>query len=384
MAKNAQESLGGGTMKVAWPADRGNGRPEEGGIGRLRTELAKAWQGRLDLTASHFSYLRLPYAGWVPSRLHMADAADVVYWHRLVGTSAIAAVPHVGRVVTVHDVGAVDFLPEWTASPWPVRRLIWRELQALKRVDAVATVSAFTRRRLLHHLPELDPRRVAVIPLAPAASLLDAGCRLSREEARRRLCGHLHTASLGAPILVYVGDEAPRKNVSLLLDVLTRLKRLYPHIVLVKVGRARSRPARQATWAALERRQLVARRDVWLVEEVSDALLAAAYRAADVYVSGSLYEGFGLPPLEALALGTPVVATDCAAHREVLRDMARLAPPQADVFTQAVDDVLREQASDDDKERWRRYVNRFQWESTAQAYVNLLEQVVARREVFRC
>src|SRR5207249_8318392 len=118
------------------------------------------------------------------------------------------------------------------------------------------------------------------------------------------------------PLLIYVGSEIPRKNMALLLRVFRQVKNRHPAARLLKVGGAGHPRWRAATLRLAGELNLQIGEDLLILDRIDDALLADAYRAADVFVSASLYEGFGLPALEALALGTPVVVTDCGAFPE--------------------------------------------------------------------
>jgi len=107
---------------------------------------------------------------------------------------------------------------------------------------------------------------------------------------------------------------------------------------------------------------------VLLAEAVSDARLADFYGAADVFVSASLYEGFGLPALEAMAVGTPAVVTDRGSFPEITRGAGRAAPPKAASLAGAVFAALEDRG----EARNRAWARHFTWERTAARYLELM------------
>jgi glycosyltransferase involved in cell wall biosynthesis len=133
----------------------------------------------------------------------------------------------------------------------------------------------------------------------------------------------------GRPYLLYVGSEHPRKNLAGILQVLAALKRedLIPGLRLVKVG-APGRPARLYRRHTLELvRRLGLERDVCFTDRVLDAEVGAWYRGAACLLLPSRGEGFGLPAIEAMACGCPVIAGDAGALPEIAGPAALLVGP---------------------------------------------------------
>jgi glycosyltransferase involved in cell wall biosynthesis len=123
--------------------------------------------------------------------------------------------------------------------------------------------------------------------------------------------------------ILYVGNVEPKKNLPLLLRVFDRLKSRYRSLKLVICGRIRwkSRPF----WKVMK--SLTHQKEVILTGYLSDEEVHALYCLAEVFVFPSLTEGFGVPPLEAMACGTPVITADCGAVAEVVGAGAVLIPP---------------------------------------------------------
>lgn len=123
------------------------------------------------------------------------------------------------------------------------------------------------------------------------------------------------------PFFLYVGNAKEHKNVQLLIDAFLHAQLENASLVLVSGG------------PELDRLQLG--ENVIVLKNVPDADLAPLYSAATALVTASLYEGFGLPPLEALHCGCPVIAVDGGAIAEIVQDDGLLLPPTRDAFTEA-------------------------------------------------
>lgn len=144
----------------------------------------------------------------------------------------------------------------------------------------------------------------------------------------------------GAPFLLHVGSSAPRKRLDVLLEVFARVSERRPDLWLVQVG---------GTWTAPERQLLVERgvaRRVIQLRGIERRLLASLYRQASGVLLPTEAEGFGLPLVEALACGAPVIASDLPVLREVGMD-AVLFRPVGDVaaWTEAVESLLAGRAA---------------------------------------
>ena len=250
------------------------------------------------------------------------------------------------RVATVHDLGFRRFA-------WTLRRETLADLEekfehAVREAGRVISVSGAVKRELVDY-GYADPARVRVIHHGP---------------------GQLSTVTPGQlppgvtpPFGLFIGTIEPRKNVSTLLAAWRRLARDGARPPLVLCGRfgwksddlrAAVHQAESAGWA----RHL---------GYVDDAELAALLRAAEVVVFPSLYEGFGLPAVEAQWAGTPLVASDIPVLREVTDGAALLVPPLDDeALTAAIRRVLdRPELREDLRRRGLQRVRRLSWRRAA-------------------
>ncbi len=140
-----------------------------------------------------------------------------------------------------------------------------------------------------------------------------------------------------SPYLLVAGTVEPRKGHATVVAAFERLRARVPNLTLVVAG--------PPGWLGKKAAAGLARPGVALLGRVSDTELDQLYRDADVIVNASVYEGFGLTVLEALAHGRPVVASAIPAHVELVGDAARLFPPgDAGALAAALDELLHDPA----------------------------------------
>ncbi len=221
--------------------------------------------------------------------------------------------------LTIHDVRALAVPDLYSPAR---RRLVEVALAAAKsRVDRFIAVSEFTKKELIERAG-IEERRIAVIP--NAVSGVEPA---DPDEVRARL-------GLPERIVLTVSHLEPRKNLTILLPVLQSLA----EETLVIVGRGPDRAAflaRAREWGVDARLRII--------DSLEDRDLAALYRLATLFLFPSLYEGFGIPVLEAMAVGTPVVASAAGAIPEVAGDAAVLLPPRdPGAWVEAVRAVVRD------------------------------------------
>jgi glycosyltransferase involved in cell wall biosynthesis len=228
--------------------------------------------------------------------------------------------------------------------------------RAASAADAVVTVSTFSKRELLDTL-DVPPSAVHVVynGIDPLFLSGDEGSPLDLSE----------------PYILFVGAMNPRKNVARLVEAFDRAKRRLdlPH-ELVLIG-----PTDKAIFKRID----VATTDgIVLPGFVAEAELKYVYTNADAFVYPSLYEGFGLPPLEAMACGTPVVTSNVSSLPEVVGDAAELVDPTSvatisdGIERVLTDDVYRHNLVQRGYER----SETFSWERAGERTLSVLQSVV--------
>jgi glycosyltransferase involved in cell wall biosynthesis len=232
----------------------------------------------------------------------------------------VGRLPARRAVVTCHDVMLLKLarneLPGPATVPWAALRALRFSLGFLSQAARMVADSRATADDLVIHLG-LKPEMVRVVYPGVDPRLGPPPDGRSRREARARF-------SLdGGPVLLHVGNNWFYKNLEGLLRAFARFRQsgVGRRPVLLKVGKPLS-PAQRALAASLGVQRYV--REVGLLDQES---LQAAYWAADVLVFPSLWEGFGWPPLEAMASGTPVIASARGALAEVVGDAAEVVDP---------------------------------------------------------
>lgn len=203
--------------------------------------------------------------------------------------------------------------------------------------DLIVTDSEFNADQLVRD-HGLDRERIRVLPLAVPLDRFMPGPKAPALLAKY----DLH----GKRVIEFVGRMAGNKRIDLLIEALSIVRQRVPNAVLLLVGDDRSNPALTDTVAKAKARaeQLGVTPHVIFTGVVADQ--APYYRLADVYASASLHEGFGVPLIEAMASGVPVVASNTTAHPWVLGEAGLLAEPDnaADLAAQLVrvltDDLL--------------------------------------------
>jgi glycosyltransferase involved in cell wall biosynthesis len=192
---------------------------------------------------------------------------------------------------------------------------------------------------------------------------------LNAGEAADTAAGH----GLPAGYILFLGSVEKRKNVHGLLQAYARLRQMGEQRPLVIVGLRRSS-------AAIEQplRELDLHPHVIFTGYLPDQDLPAIYSAADLFVFPSLYEGFGLPPLEAMACGTPVVCSHAGSLPEVVGDAAITVDPHdieglAEAMRRVLDDqVLRQEL----REKGLARARLFSWEKAARQTIEVYQQVL--------
>lgn len=236
------------------------------------------------------------------------------------------------QVVTIHDVVPLDH-PEWLNARFAAwyRFLIPR---LARRAARVIVVSEFTKRRLLAHC-NMNPEKITVIRLGVNKRF---GPRPANEIARARAI----LAIPDGPYVLAVGSLEPRKNLGRLLAAWAKvLPELPAEATLVVAG---GKGKRTIFADVPELRRLPER--VHLTDYVPDELLPALYSGANTFVYPSVYEGFGLPPLEAMACGTSVITGNRTSLPEVVGNAGIMVDPlDIDSIAGAIVHVLNNPAT---------------------------------------
>jgi glycosyltransferase involved in cell wall biosynthesis len=309
--------------------------PKQGGLGRYVEQLVTNLE-QLHPEADFVIFLRkdnwneyipsnprfkkvladIPWYGWkeqfvLPSILskEKLDLMHFPHWN----------VPILYRkkfVVTIHDLILLHYPSRKASTLGPVRyalkNLMFRVVlrNAVKRAKKIITISEFSKKDMVESL-RVDPKKIESIYLAPR---IFTG---SKENIDPRI---------NKPFALYVGVAYPHKNLSLLLSAWSEFNEHHNgSYQLVLAGNKNYFYERLMN----DEKKLFENGSVLFAGFVSDEMLSALYQKAALFVYPSLYEGFGLPPLEAMAAGLPVVASNASCLPEILGNSSLFFDPHS-------------------------------------------------------
>lgn len=268
-------------------------------------------------------------------------------------------------VVTIHDL-IPYILPETVGKGY-----LGKFLQEMPRIvdlsSGIITVSECSKRDILKFFP-IDENKVFVTPLAAD----DKYKPLDKKKCKTII---KENYNIDKPFILYIGGFSPRKNVKSLILAFSKIyMNLKEEYNLVIVG------------ANKDDRNLLKNLSIDLNVEsrvkftgfVDENLLPALYNACDVFVYPSLYEGFGLPPLEAMSCGTPVITSDISSIPEVVGDGGILIDPfNIDSLMSSLENLLNSESTRSSLSiKALQRASNFSWEKTSEktveAYKNIL------------
>ena len=278
------------------------------------------------------------------------------------------------KVVTVHDLAFLEH-PEY-AVPELAAYLKKVVPEAVEAADVVASVSQTTRQTLIEHF-QTPLEKITLVPNGIRAYFRRITDPVLLEATR-------HKFGLKSPLVLGVGTQEPRKNHLGLIKAFHKA---------VSTGNKSTRPAMLALaggsgWLYEETEQIVAElkleKKVRFLGRVSDLELMMLYSLADVFVFPSFYEGFGVPPLEAMACGTPVITSNTSSLPEVVGDAAIMVNPhKINEIASAINRVLEnKQLQEDLRQKGYTRAAHFTWVRSAQKMLSIYTQLYEGKNQF--
>jgi glycosyltransferase involved in cell wall biosynthesis len=301
------------------------------------------------------------YDAWMadrrPAPQSITGDVDVVH-------STGPAIPPPGGaalVVTVHDLAPIRF-----ADRYPRRaRSVYKRGAVIAAAEAARIITPSRSTALdVEEFYGVERERIRVVP--HGVDMSDLEIHDAEQLWARR--------GIAEPYLLWVGTQEQRKNVVAVLDAFTRLAPRHPRLSLVLHG--------PNGWLGDEVGEGLRQRDIHSRTIVSEGSLprselAALYARATVFVYPSLYEGFGMPVLEAMACGTPVVTSNISALPETAGDAALLVDPlDGEALAEAVGRVIEDPTvAEDLSRRGQKRAAGFTWAETARRTWAIYEEV---------
>ncbi len=307
----------------------------------------------IQISASPFSLSQQ----WIVPRVLNRENADLYH-------SLYYIMPYCGgipTIVTIYDL-IPFFFPEYFSFK---TRLLYRlcSYWAVKKSQHIITISQSTQNDLLARY-RLPPEKVTVIHLAADKRFYP------REKSEIESA----VQDLGIPenYILYVGSNKPHKNLKRLVKAWERLPSSKPALVIAGPWESRF----QETHKYVESNKL--QNLVYLTGPIDDNLLPALYSGATMFVFATEYEGFGLPLLEAMACGSPVITSNVSSMPEIAGDAALLVnPSNIDEISSAMQAVL-----DDNELRSKhralsvKRARHFSWEKCAAETIDVYKKII--------
>ncbi|MEN4006860.1 MAG: glycosyltransferase family 1 protein [Methanobacteriaceae archaeon] len=261
-------------------------------------------------------------------------------------------------IVTCHDL-----------IPWVYeknRSMVWKNnIKGLKKAEKIITISKFSKNEIMKQL-NYPEERISVVYCAVDHDLY---FRNRNREILKRF--NIEDEK----IVLYVGAETQRMNLDKLIKSFAKLKKKLPHIKLLKIGEPQKVGVREKLIELINKLNL--EKDVIFVGYVSEEDLPEWYNAADLLVYPCAYAGFGLPPLEAMACGTPVITSNTTSLPEVVGDAGIMVDPDdIDKLAEKMYEVLtNDSLAEDMSKKGLKRAKMFNWDESAEKTLKIYKEL---------
>ncbi|BAF70492.1 glycosyltransferase family 4 protein [Nitratiruptor sp. SB155-2] len=265
------------------------------------------------------------------------------------------------KVVTIHDMSIIRY-PQWHPKE-RVKYFSKHLFSSIDEADMIITDSCFSKQEIVE-LSGCEESKIEVIHLG-------ADHNLYKPLAKEKLKHLTDRFALEDDFVLFVGSIEPRKNLLNLLKAYMKLpeplKKRYPLVLAGFKG-----------WENKEIMQIIEQENIRYLGYVSENDLVGLYNLASVFVYPSFYEGFGLPPLEAMSCQTATIVSDVASLPEVCGDAALYIDPyDVDDIALKLQFLLEDRKKSESlAEAGRKRALQFDWEKTADKHMELFERVV--------
>lgn len=323
---------------------------QEPNIGRVTAPLTT--DRELDIHLSKMP-LKAYYYLWKYAKLSVPDliipGGDIFH-----GTSYLPlSSTHGKNIITIHDL---YFLKEQKHVEQKARSFLPSEIKAAANLSDYIIADSESTRNDVINLLDISPDKVRAIPLASGENFIFLNDQEENRQIRVKYAG-------GQPYILFVGTLEPRKNLVRLVQAFSLLKKKgCPHKLVLAGKRG---------WGFEEIfstiRRLGLEQEVCTPDYVPSEELTPLYNGADIFVYPSLYEGFGLPVIEAMACGTPVITSNTSSLPEVAGEAGILTDPEdIEGLAQAMAKVLEDgELRKTLREKGLKQAASFSWDKTA-------------------
>ncbi len=272
------------------------------------------------------------------------------------------------NIVTVHDI--IELI-----DPQDSRAVLLNKylLSGIRHADKIIAVSEYTKRTIVDYF-DIPEMRILVIPNG-VSSMYTPIENFANTIAYQEL---LRDYGVGnrTPIIIYTGSEHPRKNIETTLKTIAMLKKQYPDVLLLKVGEPGLLSGRVKTLECID--TLGLRTNVKLLGNIPTERINELYNIADALLFPSLNEGFGMPPLEAMRAGCPVVCSNATSLPEVVGDGALMHDPNnAEAFAKSIVHIISNSDFRNSLiERGTKRASMFSWDTAARDMLDVYRKLL--------
>ena len=269
-------------------------------------------------------------------------------------------------ILTIHDLAFIRF-PQFNFD-WFIKKYTKEVKRNARLAKKIVAASKSTKDDIIKFF-KIDPAKVKVVYLASDSRFK----KLANQEKDKEV---LKKYGIDKKYILSVGTIEPRKNYSTLIKAFNYIKHNNNNFncKLVIVGRTGWKS--EATYR--ERELSLYKDDILFIGRVSDKDLVQIYNQAEIFVYPSLFEGFGLPPVEAMGCGLPVIASDSSSLKEVVGNAGILIPPDdfKEISKQISYILKNEKITKELEEKSLKQAKKFSWEKTARKTLNIYNEII--------
>jgi glycosyltransferase involved in cell wall biosynthesis len=269
------------------------------------------------------------------------------------------------KIVTIHDL--IPYMMPETVGKGYLSKFLRELPKVVELSDAIITVSEWSKKDILKFFP-IDESKVHVTPLAADKKYMP----LDREKCKVEL---KNKYNITKPFILYIGGFSPRKNVKALLIAFSQVfSKLKIEHQLVIVGATKD----DGNYLSKMSSSLDVSSNIIFTGFVPEDDLPNLYNSCEAFVYPSLYEGFGLPPLEAMSCGTPVITSNISSIPEVVGDSGILIDPFSTVsLIEALELVLNDDKKKQElREKGLARASEYSWRKTAEQTLEVYKKVI--------
>lgn len=270
------------------------------------------------------------------------------------------------KIATIHDMVMHTMADKYTLQQRLTKQTLLQ--YTVRTANHLICDSEFTKKELFHYYPHLNAE-VSVVYLGIDEPTYKVN-RVKEQEVYKK-------HGIQGPYLLFVGTISPHKNIEKLIEAFAGIKRQgLPHQLVIA---GRKGWMYEETFRKVE--ELGLKKQVVFTNFISDEELEVLYRGAALFVSPSLYEGFGFPPLEAMIRGCPVLVSDIEIFKETCKSHAVYCDPySAEDMARKIQGILEQEAFKQELgEKGKTYARRFTWEETAKQTFEIYKQYTKLR-----